>query len=218
MNRPVTLDKLMNRGLLWRGRREAIDAGLDTGIDSGRFLPTGIAGLDELLGGGWPRAALSEMLGRQVSGLSLWLPALASLSAESRWLAWINPPHLPYAPALAARGIAPGHNLLIRHVPAAQLLWASEQTLRSGHCAAVLFWPPRMSFAQLRRLQLAAERGDCLGVLFRSQQMLDQASPTALRLAVEPEAGEPGAYRVRVLKRRGAWSGDEAKVVSDIVS
>lgn len=193
------LDKLMNRGALWRGRREA--------VDPERFLPTGITGLDQLLGGGWPRAALSEMLCRQATGLPLWLPALARLSREPRWLAWVNPPHLPYAPALAAHGIASERHLLIRRLDAEQLLWAGEQTLRSGHCAAVLFWPPPLSFGQLRRLQLAAEQGDCLGVLFRPQQADAQASPAALRLCVEPDTAGAGAFRLRVLKRQGGWGG-----------
>lgn len=39
--------------------------------------PSGIAGLDELLGGGWPRAALSELRGRRSSGRTAIL--LASL-------------------------------------------------------------------------------------------------------------------------------------------
>ncbi len=212
MNRPAMLDQLMTRGMLWRGRRAM--------VDPERFVPTGIAGLDELLGGGWPRAALSEMLFRQATGLPLWLPALARLSREPRWLAWINPPHVPYAPALGAQGIVPGRNLLIRHVAAEQLLWAAEQALRSGNCAAVLFWPPRLGFAQLRRLQLAAEQGNCLGVLFRPQPASEQSSPAALRLAVEPDVGgggESAAYRLQVVKRQGGWGGTEARVVATIV-
>ena len=202
------LDTLLNRGLLWHGRRER--------AAPERCLSTGIAGLDELLGGGWPRAALSEMLGRRTSGLSLWLPALASLSGEPRWLAWINPPHVPYAPALAAHGVRPERNLLVRRVAAEQLRWAGEQALRSGNCAVVLFWPPpRLSFAQLRRLQLAAEQGDCPGVLFRPPEAGEETSPAALRLGIEPEAD---ALRLRVLKRQGGWGGGEARVPAELLS
>ena len=46
-------------------------------------------------------------------------------------------------------------------------LWAAEQAMRSGACAAVLFWLPSDEYAWLRRLQMAAEAGRAMAVLFR---------------------------------------------------
>jgi hypothetical protein len=57
---------------------------------------------------------------------------------------------------------------------------------------------------QIRRLQLAAERGDTLGVLFRPREAARDSSPAILRIAVEPAA--PGA-RVTLLKSRGGARG-----------
>jgi cell division inhibitor SulA/protein ImuA len=197
----LLLDKLVRNGRVWRGDQ--------AGTAAGSMLSSGIAGLDGLLGGGWPRGALTEILARRISGISLLVPALARLSEEGRWLAWVAPPRLPYAPALAARGVSSERLLLIQRTAADRDLWAAEQALRSGACGAVLIWPDRLQVAQIRRLQLAAEQGDCLGVLFRAAHVQAQASPAALRLSVAPE---PGGLRVRVLKRRGGFGGAELRI------
>jgi hypothetical protein len=111
---------------------------------------------------------------------------------------------VPYAPALAARGIEVARLLLVHDVSAAQAIWAAEQAMKSAACGIVLAWPGEMQVAQLRRLQLAAERGRCLGVLFRGARTARQSSPAALRLRVRPA---PLGLEVEVLKRRGGWSG-----------
>lgn len=197
----LLLDKLVQNGRVWRAGQPA--------TMGGQLLPSGIAGLDRLLGGGWPRGALTELLTSRVSGISLLVPVLARLSEQGRWLAWVAPPRLPYAPALAARGVCSERLLLIDRTEPAQDLWAAEQALRSGACGAVLVWPGWLENAQIRRLQLAAEQGDCLGVLFRDARARAQASPAALRLAVAPQ---PGGLRVRLLKRRGGFGGAELQV------
>ena len=66
-------------------------------------LPSGFPALDAMLPGrGWPGSALTEIvLEREGIGeLRLTLPALARLQAQGRDVAWIAPPHVPYAPAL----------------------------------------------------------------------------------------------------------------------
>ena len=197
----VDLEELKRKGALWQGRRGRLTGDL--------LLPSGWHVLDELLGGGWPRAVLSEVLSDAHLGLSLVLPLLAGLSRDARWLTWVTPPYLPYAPALAARGVRVERLLLVQQVSAGQALWATEQALKSGACSLVLAWPePQgakpLDTAQLRRLQLAAEQGDCTGVLFRSSRVAQQGSPAALRLRVR---SVPLGLDVEVLKRRGGWGG-----------
>ena len=200
----VDLEQLKRGGLLWQGRRTVPSAG--------QILPSGWPLLDELLGGGWPRAALVEVLSDVHQGLSLVLPLLAARGADSRWLAWVAPPYVPYAPALLARGIRVEQLLLVQDVSAEQRLWAAEQALKSGACGVVLLWPEQVRMAQLRRLQLAAGQGDCLGVLFRSVRVAQQGSPAALRLRVRPV---PLGLEVELLKRRGAWGGRSCIVPLD---
>lgn len=193
----ATLDELL------RERRDVWRAGTTHGEAEG--IATGYADLDALLpGGGWPRGALTEILCAQsgIGELSLLMPALARLSHEGRWLAWVSPPYLPYAPALAAHGVNLARMLLIRPKAASDGLWAVEQALRAGTCGAVLAWPAAGNLTQLRRLQLAAEAGNTWGVLFRPAQSAAHASPAAVRLRLE---GGDDALRISVLKRRGGW-------------
>jgi cell division inhibitor SulA/protein ImuA len=84
------------------------------------------------------------------------------------------------------------------HLP----LWAHEQALRSGACEVALAWLPRASPRAVRRLQLAAEQGRALGVLYRSQKYASEASPAMLRVLLEPMANQHGA-RLSLLKSRG---------------
>ncbi len=193
----MSLDQVLLRTDIWRG-------GELSRCDPG--IPTGFSELDALFpGGGWPKGALSEILVPHdaAGALELVLPALARLSQENRWIAWVAPPYIPYAPALAAAGVDLSRVLLIHPRAAADGLWAVEQTLRSGTCGAVLAWPMAGDDKAMRRLQLAAEAGKSWGLLFRTEQQARQASPAALRLRV---ARETQGLSVRVMKRRGGWA------------
>jgi len=167
-------------------------------------VPTGFFQLDaELPGGGWPTGCLTELLPQHegIGELRVLGPALATLSREGKRLAWIAPPHLPYAPALDAAGIALDQLLIVRTASNRDALWATEEALRSAACGAVLVWPATAKYAALRRLQLAAERGRAIALLFRSPDVAMQPSPAALRLALRTAAG---GITVEILKRRGA--------------
>jgi hypothetical protein len=199
-----SLDALLANATLWRAR-----GGAETRGSAGRpYLPTGWPKLDaELPGGGWPLGTLIELLLAEAGTgeLSLLLPALGALAAESagaerRWLAWIAPPHAPYPPALAQSGIRPDRLLLVSAEKTADRLWAIEQALRSGSCAAVLAWLDAADDRWLRRLKLAAETGRTLAVLMRPARRRASASPASLRLALEPA---PAGLDVWLLKSRG---------------
>jgi cell division inhibitor SulA/protein ImuA len=177
-------------------------------------VPTGFAALDaELPGGGWPTGCLTECLPAHegIGELRLLGLALARLSRAGKRLAWIAPPHLPYAPALDAAGIALPQLLIIKAATARDALWATEQALASSACGAVLAWPGAVKYAELRRLQLAAEKAHALAVLFRPLRAAGEASPAALRLGLDTAAG---GLAVRILKRRGAVC--ERPVVVDL--
>jgi len=192
------LARLLENPAIWRGRSAAAQP---------RGLSTGFAALDEQLPGkGWPRSGLIEILvSRFGSGeLSLLLPALAALTRArcARWCVWVAPPLMPFAPALVLRGMVLER---VAVVNGAHPLWAFEQTLASGACDAALAWVRHPRPRDIRRLQLAAERGRALGVLFRPRRAAREASTAVLRLVLEPLG--PGV-RVTLLKgrsiRRGA--------------
>ncbi|HRE13679.1 MAG TPA: SOS cell division inhibitor SulA, partial [Usitatibacteraceae bacterium] len=109
---------------VWRGG--SLDASVPPGI------PTGHARLDlELPGGGLPPAGLVEVLHDNVGlgEVSLLSGALAHLAREGRAIAWVNPPHLPYAPALAAMGVPLEACLVVRPASPEDTLWSADQAL-----------------------------------------------------------------------------------------
>jgi cell division inhibitor SulA/protein ImuA len=133
----------------------------------------------------------------------LLLPALRQLTGagtEPRWVAWLAPPHLPYAPALADAGLDPARMLVVRPRAGLDRLWAMEQALRSGACAAVLGWTGGARDPMLRRLKLAAEEGGTPAFLLRPALHRHDPSPASLRLALS--AREYG-LDVEILKSRG---------------
>src|SRR3979490_147258 len=193
---PISFAALLDRPDIWRGQALS-RAGAPT-------VPCGFPGLDaELPGGGWPAGALAEIPPpAEGSGeLRLLGPALAGLSRRGLRLVWIAPPHLPYAPALAAGGIELATLVVVRAASPKETLWAAEQALVSNACGAVLAWPQGAKYAELRRLQIAAEGGRAPAFLFRVPEAAGESSPAALRIAL---GTSDGGLAVRVLKRRGA--------------
>jgi len=168
-------------------------------------VATGYPRLDaELPGGGWPTGRLSEVLhdGAGIGEVSFLAGALARASEGNRLIAWVNTPHLPYAPALAHSDLALERCLVVRPANREDALWAADQALKSGACGAVLLWMERFAeeYAWLRRLQMAAESGRAMAVLFRSTAAEKHSTPAHLRVVL---AREGNALKVRIPKRRG---------------
>jgi hypothetical protein len=191
MNNVVALDQLLDTRRLWRGQPQARTPSRQ---------PTGFPMLDAALpSGGWPESALSEVLLPLdgVGELGLLWPTLARLTQAGGLVALIAPPYLPFPAAWANAGVRLDRLQVVRAGPR-DVPWATEQCLRSAACAAVLCWPQQPDDRTLRRLQLAAETGQCLGIAMRPVRAAVHASPAALRLALEARPS-----RLRVLKCRG---------------
>lgn len=198
----MSLEKLLENPRIWRGSSQ---------IDARAGLASGYPKLDRCLpGGGWPLAALTEILIEQygIGELRLLMPALAQLSVEKTqfeytepgWIAWIAPPFPPYAPALQQYGIDLSRILIVRPKDDSELLWSAEQALSSGTCAAVLLWPDTLDDRASRRLQLAAEKGHSWAIAFRPLTARQQPSAAALRIELQ-STGQ--GTRVHILKSRG---------------
>lgn len=188
----VGLDAMLSAQTVWR-------AGRSPHVASGGVV-TGHAALDALLPqGGWPRGALTELLlpADGVGEVALLLPMLARLTQAGDMVVLVAPPYLPYAPAWQAAGVDLRRLEIVDADPRGAL-WAFEQCLRSAACGAVLGWPLQADGPSLRRLQVAADSGDCLGFAFRDRKHAGNPSPAALRLehvAMARDAG--GAWHVR---------------------
>lgn len=192
MGQLVALDSLLHSRQVWHGRAEPLAAGSQ---------PTGWAALDAALPtGGWPEHAMSEILlpADGVGELQLVLPTLARLTREGRAVMVIAPPYQPYVAGWEARGVVMSCVDIVQ-ADERDVLWAAEQCLRSASCAAVLAWPSLADDRALRRLQVAADTGRALALMFRDRRHAVQASPAALRLELESTP----AWQVRVRKCRG---------------
>jgi len=188
MGAVIALDALLDQRRVWKGQ---------AGSAARSLQPTGHAALDAALPlGGWPDAALSEILlaAPGLGELSLLWPTLARLTRAGQRVVLVAPPYIPYAPAWQQAGI---DLRWLQWVDShGDALWAAEQCLRSGSCAAVLCWPPQADDRALRRLQVAAETGQSLAFAYRPAAQRINPSPAALRLLLEPG-------RLQVLKCRG---------------
>jgi hypothetical protein len=139
------------------------------------------------------------------------MPTLAALTRHDsakppKWVAWIGPPFVPYAPALEQHGVSI-ERLLMIHPGEGQKnrLWAVEQVIRSGSSGGVLAWIATADDVILRRLQLAAEDQHCWTILFRPLAARRQRSPAALRLSLSPQTA--AATRIEIVKCRGGRPG-----------
>ena len=195
---PASLEQLLRHPSIWRGG--------NTPRHEPGHIPTGWAELDAALpGGGWPRGALTELLTDQqgIGELGLLLPALHRLTSESLWAVWVAPPLIPYAPALQARGCDLARVLIIHPSDDAQTLWAAEQVLKAKATGAVLLWAQQADDRRLRRLQLAAESGTSVAILFRPLAYARRSSPAALRLQISAGNELAPEPHINVLKCRG---------------
>ncbi|WP_213602466.1 MULTISPECIES: translesion DNA synthesis-associated protein ImuA [Pseudoxanthomonas] len=191
MGAVVALDTLLAARTLWHaGRSAAIAADGE---------PTGHDALDALLPqGGWPRRSLTELLlpADGVGELALLLPTLARMTQAGSTVAVIAPPYIPYAPAWQAAGVDLSLLEIVDAAPR-DALWAFEQCLRSGACAAVLGWPVQADGPALRRLQVAADSGECLGFALRDRRHAANPSAAALRLEAVSDAQGGSTWQVR---------------------
>lgn len=149
--------------------------------------------------GGWPDAALTEVLvpAEGIGELQLLWPTVARLTRSGERVVLVAPPHVPYAPAWQAAGVVL-QRLAIIAASGRDALWAAEQCLRSGSCGAVLCWLPEADDRALRRLQVAAETGQTLAFAYRPASAALNPSPAALRIALDARPAQ-----MRILKCRG---------------
>ncbi|WP_051560025.1 translesion DNA synthesis-associated protein ImuA [Marinobacterium jannaschii] len=199
-----SLDGLLQQGKVWQATRPV--------MPQAESVSSGYPELDEMLPGrGWQPGELVELLyDREGSGeLRMVLPALAALcrreedlAGKKGWLLWVDPPHIPYAPALAEAGIDLSRILVVRSNSRRDRLWCLEQALKSGCCSAVLGWLPAGQENAVRRLQLAASESATSAFLFRPEACRSQSSAAPCRILLQSR--QQGSD-ITLLKRRGGW-------------
>ena len=182
--------------LLWQGNRtQGGDAGVSTGFtELDHVLPTQ----------GWPNKALIEMTVPYwgIGELRLLLPAMLRLNQQKRQIVWVAPPYLPYAPALANAGLDLQYVLVV-DAQSGNISWAMERLLYTESCGMVLAWPVHLSSLETRRLQLAAEAGETIGVVLHTVDTKWRATCAALRLHIQSVTN---GVAVNIIKARGGFN------------
>ena len=107
MGQVLALDALLSAQRVWRGQPVA---------PARTAQPTGHASLDALLpGGGWPEAALTDLLlpADGVGELRLLLPTLARLTQAAQPVVLVAPPYLPFPAGWRQAGVDLAHLHLV---------------------------------------------------------------------------------------------------------
>lgn len=186
-----SLSQLLARQDIWRGQQwQQQQLGYSTGF----------ALLDEhLADNGWPQVGVCEVLceGTGQGELSMVLPLLSQLigydlsptktatQQQDTMVMLVAPPHVPSAQALLQQGLELARLIWIDTEERKERLWAIEQALSSGCVPLVLAWLDNLSTTEARRLQLAAEKGESLCMLYLPSRCAQQSHPVNLRLALQ---------------------------------
>ncbi len=181
---------------------------LTTSAPSG--ISTGYENLDAALSNkGWPNSGLIEITYQSMGNgeLRLILPVLRQLSqSQNRWIAWIDPPLIPYAPGLQSLGVDIRKILLVHTKDVKDMLWSLEKTCKSKNCSVVLAWINRpLKFKETQRLQLAAKVGGNPIYLFHPLSYCSEnSSASELRLVLR-STEKSGTISIDINKRRRGW-------------
>lgn len=168
------------------------------------IVSSGWASLDsELPGGGWPRAAVTEVLATQPSVLEwrLLSPALRQVVAAGGQVVVIGPARHPHLPGLLHEGLDERQLVWVRAEAPSERMWVTEQLIRSNAAGAIVAWLPQARQEQLRRLQVGAL--GCEGLIFLCRPTSARHEASASPLRVHASVGLDWELKVNVFKRRG---------------
>jgi cell division inhibitor SulA len=189
------LDELKNKKMVWHATHNKPFSGAST---------SGFNELDAQLEGGFPKKGVVDIHSPVGIGeLRLLMPYLhLRQNKDPRLLVFIAPPMQLNPEMLAEYGLTLSQILIIQPQEAKKALWAAEQCLKSGCCYGVLVWHQTLQIHHIKRLQLAAEQGDALNVIFRRQQELSFSLPVSLGIKLD---AHPQGLNVQITKRKGGW-------------
>ncbi|WP_370292881.1 translesion DNA synthesis-associated protein ImuA [Thalassolituus sp.] len=194
------LRPLMRKGQVWSAQQHH--------PEKTQALSTGYPELDrQLPGGGWQPGQICEIYHPQAGSgeLSIIAPALARLSEQPRWILWVAPPAIPYAPALEQAGINSQRVLMVHPRTYQEAAWSIEEGLKSGHCSAILGWLSEWDKQHIRRLQIACQEKNAHCWLWPQREADTSGSPAPVRMQVRRNSSS--TLEVNLLKCRGTWPG-----------
>jgi cell division inhibitor SulA len=186
---------LKNKQLLWRAN--------DVNSAHSNTQTTGFSELDSALQGGFPDYGVIDIRSPiGIGELRLLLPNIVNKQKHSpaNLSVFIAPPLGLNAEMLAEIGLKLEQVMIIQPKANHDNLWAAEQSLKSGCCNSVVLWHSMMTVAQIKRLQLAAEKGHSQLFILRIPQQND--IPLPVSLGMQLQANHLG-IQVDITKRKG---------------
>lgn len=192
-------------------------------------LPLGIREIDAALPEGGLRRGCVHEVGGDEAATGFCAALLARAGAGGGTLLWLARGWDLYPPGLVRYGIAPGRLVVVSGLGRPDdVAWAMEEALRSGAARGVVAESGSVGVAASRRLMLAAEGSDVVGLALTASSARSVAAtrpgvggagvPTAAsrwRVTAVPGAGA-ARWRIELLRCRGgrsaetvaSWGGD----------
>jgi cell division inhibitor SulA len=161
--------------------------------------------LDNALQGGFPEYGVIDirsLLG--IGELRLLLPSILTRQQhrQTELVTLIAPPMSVNSEMLAEFGFTLDQVMVEQPLLNKQVLWSAEQSLKSGCCHSVILWHASLSVTQVKRLQLAAEKGHCLLFIIRQPQQEHISLPVTLGIRLSPSKM---GIKAQITKRKGNW-------------
>ncbi|GAC21943.1 translesion DNA synthesis-associated protein ImuA [Paraglaciecola arctica] len=192
-----TISYLKNKNLLWQANHtQSIDNGQHTGFNE----------LNKALQGGFPEYGVIDIRSQLGIGeLRLLLPSILTRQQQrqTELVTLIAPPMCINSEMLAEFGFALDQVMVVQPSLNKQVLWSTEQSLKSGCCHSVILWHASLSVTQVKRLQLAAEKGRSLLFIIRQPQQEHISLPVTLGIRLSPSKV---GIQAQITKRKGTWS------------
>lgn len=192
-----TISYLKHKNLLWQANHpESNNAQQQTGFKS----------LDDALQGGFPEYGVIDIRSQiGIGELRLLLPSILNRQQQrpAELISFIAPPMSINSEMLAEFGFTLDDIIIVQPNLAKQTLWSAEQSLKSGCCHTVIIWHLSLSVTQVKRLQMAAEKGNSLLFILRQPMQEHISLPVTLGLQLSPSKA---GIKAIITKRRGSWS------------
>jgi cell division inhibitor SulA len=191
-----TISYLKNKNLLWLANHTQ---------STDNQQHTGFKELDNALQGGFPEYGVIDirsLLG--IGELRLLLPSILTRQQhrQTELVTLIAPPMSVNSEMLAESGFTLDQVMVVQPLLNKQVLWSAEQSLKSGCCHSVILWHASLSVTQVKRLQLAAEKGHCLLFIIRQPQQEHISLPVTLGIRLSPSKM---GIKAQITKRKGNW-------------
>jgi cell division inhibitor SulA len=189
-------------------------------------LATGYESLDNVLTSGFPAAGMIHLESPLGCGeMRLMLSILQRQHTENdshKLYMFINPPFTLNAEFLLAHNLSLSQLVVVQTGTIEDALWSAEQCAKSGACFAVFMWQHNLKHIQIRKLEHAAQQGNCYCIwlhnysntAYLKKHSEDRSTnqcnlPLSLSLSISRQAD---SLSIKINKQKIGWAQKAIKV------